>query len=145
MLGSSEAIRGKRWLAETELLRGTGLFHTPCRSRKHRAFTQEGQVMPIYKKKQLHPGPTTARTQREQAMPRAGPKHQCFRDPQTSVGVSVMAFHQSRLPVREYKLECGASKMAQPSWALAAKPDDLSFIPGPDAVGGENRLLQDIP
>lgn len=74
---------------------------------KHRAFAQEGQVMPIYKKKQLHPGPTTAWTQRAQAMPRAGRKHQCFRDPQTSVGVSVMFFRQSQLPVREYKLECG--------------------------------------
>lgn len=74
---------------------------------KHRAFAQEGQVMLIHKKKQLHPGPTTAWTQRAQAMPRAGPKHQGFRDPQTSVGVSVMFFRQSQLPVREYKLECG--------------------------------------
>lgn len=69
MLGSSKAIREKkRSLAETELPRGTGLLTLPAEAESTRPLPKR-QVMPIYMKKQLRPGPPTALTQQEQAMP----------------------------------------------------------------------------
>jgi hypothetical protein len=39
----------------------------------------------------------------------------------------------------------GAGEMAQRVKGLAAKPEDLSLIPGTYTVKGENRLLQVVP